>query len=516
MIAFPMILHFPQRATVVACALLFTTLSALSASADSTAGELKAGAAQIDITPPPATPMVAFYGLRARPEDTLRLSSGVMKPIFVKAVVVEKEGVKMGFVALDLLYTSRSLVVAARSLIEEATGIPGNRVMVSAIHTHAGPLIPRDSLVDEVVGANTEQTQHYTRILLDKIKRCVIQADARLEPVEMQVLSTEIHGVNHNRRFRMEDGSVSWRPRKPTRGIVGPAGPVDPELSFVLFQSSIEPARPIASIANFGMHPTSVAGVEISPDYPGFLAGKLESYFGDGFVSLFANGCCGNVGPRNQAWLQQKSGRPEADRLGSMLAAAIFQELPNLQEANHPEPLVASVQVALSRRVYEPADIESAERLMRETPAGKRTTSAMVRAARLLDNVAHGDTKIIAEVQAMALTQDVVVIALPGEIFVELGLDIKRRSPFKHTIITTLANGSVGYLPNQYAFPEGKYEVDVTRCAKGSGEMLVEAALQLTRELAAKSHAKRMTAVDRYSVHRAASEGKRLFSRQSR
>ncbi len=74
-------------------------------------------------------------------------------------------------------------------------------------------------------------------------------------------------------------------------------------------------------------------------------------------------------------------------------------------------------------------------------------------------------------------------VALPGEIFVELGLDIKKRSPFRHTIVVELANGSVNYVPTKRAFTEGNYEPISARCAPGSGEMLVEAAVRLLNEL---------------------------------
>jgi neutral ceramidase len=70
-------------------------------------------------------------------------------------------------------------------------------------------------------------------------------------------------------------------------------------------------------------------------------------------------------------------------------------------------------------------------------------------------------------------------VALPGEIFVELGLALKKASPFKHTLIAELANGSVGYVPNREAYPQGNYEIVSARCEAGSGEKLVEVALKL-------------------------------------
>ena len=85
----------------------------------------------------------------------------------------------------------------------------------------------------------------------------------------------------------------------------------------------------------------------------------------------------------------------------------------------------------------------------------------------------------------IALGDRIAWVSLPGEVFVELGLSIKRASPFRQTMIAELANGLVGYVPNKSAYPEGNYEVVSARCAAGSGEMLVAAAVAMLEELAA-------------------------------
>jgi hypothetical protein len=76
---------------------------------------------------------------------------------------------------------------------------------------------------------------------------------------------------------------------------------------------------------------------------------------------------------------------------------------------------------------------------------------------------------------------DLAWVSLPGEVFVGLGLAIKDGSPFRQTMIAELANGSVGYVPTREAYPQGNYEVVSARCAAGSGEMLVDAALKQLR-----------------------------------
>jgi hypothetical protein len=76
----------------------------------------------------------------------------------------------------------------------------------------------------------------------------------------------------------------------------------------------------------------------------------------------------------------------------------------------------------------------------------------------------------------ISLGRSIGFVALPGEIFVEHGLAIKQASPFPQTVVAELANGSVGYVPDRKAFPQGAYEVVSSRTAAGSGEMMVESA----------------------------------------
>jgi hypothetical protein len=101
----------------------------------------------------------------------------------------------------------------------------------------------------------------------------------------------------------------------------------------------------------------------------------------------------------------------------------------------------------------------------------------------ILETVAKQEVPLEAEVQTIALSDELAIVALPGEIFVELGLAIKTASPFRYTFIAELANGSLGYIPNREAYPQGNYEVVSARGDAGSGEKLVHAALNLLREL---------------------------------
>src|SRR6185295_1526993 len=88
----------------------------------------------------------------------------------------------------------------------------------------------------------------------------------------------------------------------------------------------------------------------------------------------------------------------------------------------------------------------------------------------------NGKLTFDAEVQVISLGNELAWVGLPGEMFVELGLALKEASPFRYTMVHSLANGAIGYVPNRKAYPEGSYEAASTRCAPGAGEKLIESA----------------------------------------
>jgi len=146
---------------------------------------------------------------------------------------------------------------------------------------------------------------------------------------------------------------------------------------------------------------------------------------------------------------------------------------------------VRSEQVTLQRRSYTPEQIAKAKDMAANMFTKNYGTGPMAETVCILETEEKKENNIplLAEVQVIALSDDLAIVALPGEIFVELGLALKKASPFKTTLIAELANGSIGYIPNRDAYPQGNYEVVSARNEAGSGEKLVEVALRLLGEV---------------------------------
>src|SRR4051794_306956 len=112
------------------------------------AGELRAGAAAVVITPPLGTPMAGYYSPRG--------AEGVHDDLNAKAIVLEKDGARAALVALDLISTTRDLVADARQRIEATTKVPGDAVMISATHTHTGPVLPGRGRREGALGGDSD------------------------------------------------------------------------------------------------------------------------------------------------------------------------------------------------------------------------------------------------------------------------------------------------------------------------------------------------------------------------
>lgn len=436
------------------------------------AGDFRVGAARVDITPKDGTPLGGFYRFRG--------SAGVLDPLYAKTIVFEKDGTHAAIVVLDLSGTVRPVVEAARKAVQEQCGIEGDHVMISGTHTHTGPQQPRGSLMDDITKVNSPPGVAYISALPGLIAHSVKEAKAKLAPAKASVAIGKAEGISFNRRVLREGVKEAiWQPQKIDPATDKPAGPVDPEVGVLAFHGAGADATPLASLLNFAMHPTSVGGgVKISADYPGVFTKLVSERHGAGMISVFANGCCGNINHGDYITRKRRS----TLELGTALADATTAVWPNLKAASTFTPRIRSELVTLQRRKFSEEQIAKAKDIASRMMTESLGTVPMAEAVCILETLDKQNVPLAVEVQVIALSDDVAILSLPGEIFVELGLAIKKQSPFKHTFIVELANGSMGYVPNREAYPQGNYEVVSARGEAGSGERLVEVALKLLSE----------------------------------
>jgi neutral ceramidase len=438
--------------------------------------DLKAGAAAVKITPPVGINMAGYYFDRA--------AEGTHDDLYSKALVIEQSGTRVALVTLDLISTTRPMVEAARQQIERATGLRGDHVMISATHAHTGPVLSGRGAREAAQGAAKDISERYSSDLPKLIAESVRLAVSRLEPARAAAVIGREEHLSFNRRFFMRDGTVGWNPGKLNPAIVRPAGPIDPDVGVIYWEALHSNKTALATYVNFAMHPDTVGGLSFSADYPGTLSRLLGDYKGSNMVTLFANGTCGNINHVDVNWANPQKGPAEASRIGTILSAAVLQSYKQLQPVKL-GPLRSRTQmVKLGLPEIKAGDIAKARAIaVRYGTKDEPKFLEKVEAFRTLDVAAREGRPQEVEVQVIALGNEIAWVSLPGEIFVELGLAIKKASPFRYTMIAELANGSIGYIPDRKAYAEGNYEPVSARCAAGSGEQLVETALRLLNEL---------------------------------
>jgi hypothetical protein len=442
------------------------------------AADLRVGVAATDITPPLGIPLAGYYHARG--------ADGVLDPLHSKAVVLEFGGVRAAIVTLDLISVTRAITDAARAEIEQATGIRGAHVLIAATHTHTAPELSGRGRRSASQGGEKSLSAEYTESLPAKIAESVRLANDRLQPAQLLAAKTRCEGLTFNRRYFLRDGTVGWNPGKLNQNIVLPAGPSDPEVGILYVEKpdARGPAQAIATCVNFAMHSDTTGGNKISADWPGALSRVLAGYHGTDHLTLVTLGACGNLNHLDTAWRWPQSTPIEPHRIATVLGAAVLQAYKELQPVALGPLRVQSERVELALPEVTPAQVEEAKATLAVTKDDRGANfMKQVRSYRTLDVAGREGRPHRVEVQVVALGRDVAWVSLPGEVFVELGLAIKKRSPFPHTQVVELANENIGYIPDRRSYAEGNYEPESARCAPGSGEKLVETAVALLTAL---------------------------------
>ncbi|WP_406694791.1 hypothetical protein V5E97_27475 [Singulisphaera sp. Ch08] len=458
---------------ILALALLLTTTT------QGRSAELRVGRAAVDITPAAGIPMNG----PVRPNVPLTTAGPPHDPIHVKAVVLEEGGQRVALVVCDLTSIPLAMIEEARRLVGETTKIAPEAVMISATHCHTVPQIRQRFLVKAGEEVRRKATA-YIDALPGKMAEAVRMAEADLKPARASAALGREDSISFNRRFYLKDGSVKTNPFKGDDAkldqVLRPTGPIDPGVGVVSFVT--EAGKPLATMVNFAIHLDTIGGEQPSADLPFVLGQRLAEVQGPELLTVFVPGAAGNINHYdllNPAGARRIKGPTETSRIGTILAAEV------LRTQNQLVPM-RSTPLRMAREIvrldYHPEKAKRLREQIKETP---RHFDGEVEVTN-----EGGKVTFDAEVLAIALGDELAWVGFPGEMFTEFGLTLKNASPFRYTMIHTLANGAIGYVPNRRAYPEGSYEADATRCAPGSGERLVEAATRLLIQLKGDSQAK--------------------------
>jgi neutral ceramidase len=428
---------------------------------------MKAGSAKVDITPDGPVWMQGM--IRAHKSD------GVHDHLYAHALVLSDGSMKESYavVSLDLCELVRADGMAAREEIENRTGIPVHNIVITATHTHSGPA---------TVGSLSPKESEYIKQLQGRIVESVEQAIKNLRPALVGVGCGKEGTISHYRRLLADDGRIvmNWEPY-PEEKLLGPTGVVDADLG-VIKAVDAETGSTICTLFNHTGHPNVMSGdnYKISADYVGKAQELVEEALGG--VAMFVNGAQGTMdidGLRDRDW-------EGVDRLGGKLADATL-DLANKTEVAKDIPIRGAWhEFTMKRRQITPKELERAEKIIAETGGEVKPLADGVGddyKAKLFIRL-HGlqDQDVTVDQTCFAIG-DTAFISIPGELFTEIGMRIKAKSPFAHTYLLGLANGHVGYIPTRVAIHLGGYEVDTRSMDDMTEELVVAKSLELLRRV---------------------------------
>lgn len=417
--------------------------------------QFKAGAGKAIITPPLGTKLYGytFQRVAAKVNDDLR----------VNALATEQGDLKAVLISADVVSIGSDLADKVRSMISEEVGVPAKNISISAIHTHSGPAMKTSN------GWGSADESFINGIFIPQAIAAVKEAVNSLTPAVMGVGTTHSE-VGVNRREMTEDGSI----------ILGqnPYGIFDPTMTVVSFKGL--DGAPIANVVHYGAHGTAAGrNVEITRDWPGVMVDRMENE--TGAITLFFNGSEGDAGPRlsngqttgdTKDWT--KTDEPTGDiryvyEVGNIAAVDAIRAYKSIKEYSEVDFKAES---DILRLPYDPQwTQEEAEARLSELNAKDKLIEVenreIAKVAAIVDMYKKGipfETHLEIE-QTIFAFNSVAFVPFHFEFFAEIGLRMRKYSPFAHTLCMCNTNGSNFYLPSSDQFVRGGYEIDIFRLA---------------------------------------------------
>lgn len=461
-------------------ALALILVSAFLIPHSSFSGELRAGAATVDVSPAklPAIRNGGFIqALWKRIDD----------PLFARALVLQSGEETIALCVVDSCMLPTNVCNAIKTLVTEQAGIPSNRILISATHTHSAP-----STMALCLG--TRKDEAYTDQMIPQVAQAIVEAHAKLRPAKMGHAQVDAHAFTNCRRWiRRSDkmqtdpfGETSVRammhPGHQSPDVTGPAGPIDPQLS-VLSLIGAEDGKPITVLTNFSMHYFGNGGA-FSADYFGDVARGLEEAIGGGVVGIVSQGTSGDL-----HWMdysRSKDERPDRATYSKGLTEVALAAWKSIEHRGDIDLAMAEARLPLSRRT------PSKERLAWAAPInaqrGDAVPKTQVEVYAEQAQWIHENPNTDLILQALRIG-DLAITALPNEVYGITGLKLKSQSPLSATFNIELANGAEGYIPPPEQHQLGGYTTWPARTAgleETAEPKIVETLLGLLEDVSGK------------------------------
>lgn len=438
---------------------------------------LRAGAAAVDITPT-QFPVNMPGGFSAN------LAEKAHDPFHSRALVLDDGETTLAMVVVDVLGAGPDVLNEAKAIAAKDTGMSPDKMLICSTHTHSGPS----------VNTRTETAAAYYRQFVSGIAASITRAHAALRPAAVGAAAHPLPDEVFNRRWFLKPGKmppnpfgkfdrVKMNPGTAPDVIDRPAGPTDPDVTILSVQDARR--KPLALFANYALHYVGGAPAgQMSADYFGEFARLMPSRLrGDErFVAMMSNGASGDINNIPFGVTRPPREPFEQIRLVAAKAAdAAWHAHRKIGKHQTDVPLgMLQREVTLQYRRPSAQDLAAARSVL-----AVKDKSAVEKLPRLAQNYARSvvnaaersEDALTVQLQVLRIG-DLAVCGIPFETFVEIGLDLKKRSPFPRTMVIGLANGRHGYLPTLEQHPLGGYETWI-----GTNQVREDTSVILTNHL---------------------------------
>jgi hypothetical protein len=369
-------------------------------------------------------------------------------------------------VVVDSLGVAPEVIDAAKQQAFAQTGIPTQRMLVCSTHTHSGP--PSSS------SQETGPAASYKKLLINGIAQSIIDAHAALQPAAAGAAVHPLPDEVFNRRWFLKAGKMQANPfgkldivkMNPPRSpdvLDRPAGPTDPDVTILSIQDRRRKA--LALFANYSLHYVGATPRgQLSADYFGEFSRLMPSRVPgtEKFVAMMSNGTSGDI--NNIPFTATRPPRETFEQIRIVAAKAADAAWFAYQKiASHRSDLsLGMVQRDITLNYRQPTEQELADAKKVLATTDKDALAQLPRLAdhyarRTVQAAEREEATLNVPIQALHVG-DLAICAIPFETFVEIGLELKDRSPFAQTMVVGLANGRYGYLPTPEQHRLGGYE----------------------------------------------------------
>jgi len=427
---------------------------------------LKCGLYEMDITP--------ALGMEMPGHFMVRPAKSIWEKLYCHASYFDNGEERAVIISSDSITIPDCIVDVTRNTIAEKLDMKAECVLLCATHTHYGGPV-------ETWGEFVHLNKEYVEFLSKRYIDCVVMAALEAREVVIGYSKGYEDKIAYYRDFVMSDGSFRTNPGMGDPGK-RPFGEIDKEVGVLRIDTA--DGIPYGALINYACHCDCVGGMSFSADYPGELKKLLKKVYGDDFVPVFINGFSGNI--NHCDYFTAFNQYPKHyKRMGRMLAADVIRTR-EYSETFEGEIKISGKDCKMAIPTREPSAelIKWADEIL-ALPDPKSDVVSYFYALQTKDFQAAGVQMIDAIVQVIQIG-DLAIYGMPGEIFVEFGLDLKEQSPVKYNMHANLANGCIGYVLIRELFQPGIYEARLCVSSKmtpDAGYMMVDKLLELAEEL---------------------------------